>query len=212
MNDNLNGDGQNYQPPQPPPPPSAQQGQPYGQQSPNANAYLPPVLQNYKNKNSLCGTLMSLAIYQIVLLVIYFAILLYSLVQIIDYENIRYDSYYGYVSPPQIYLIISFLISLLVIGSLVVSAIMIFRKSKIGVIFTWVSIGLTIFNRIFSIIAIWITYNDFSYSDYDYNYLSPSFPFTRTFGMLFLTVLVIGVEIALLLVPPTRRQINESFK
>lgn len=188
--------------PQPPPPPA------YAQQAPAIGTYYQQN-QQYRDPNKLSGTLLSLAIYQIVLVSIYAVLFIISLMVIATYSDLSQNRIFNEYLPSTGWLLISQFISFLVIGSLIGSIIGIFRKKKIGIKFTWISIGLTILNRLFGIFLIVMVYNDL-YDSFD-SYYKPDFPWANTIGAGFLTLLVITVEVVLLLVTPSRRNVSESF-
>ncbi len=191
--------------------PQAQQQ--YGQQAysvpaPSIGTYYQNNAQRYSDPNKLAGPLLSLAIYQIVLLCFYGIGLIGVLINIVDYNNYTEDYLLSNYVPSTGWLILNGLIALALTVALLIGCIQIFRKKKMGIVFTYISIGLTIINQIYGVFVVWLVYSKLEDA---FGSFTPDFPIGKVIFILFFGAILWAVEVVLLLVPASRRNIREVF-
>lgn len=160
---------------------------------------------NGQNNGKLGGTLIGLAIFQIVqtlFWLLFAAIMTKGAFEVIDENSQHPDGYY--TGTQKIYLVLIPLFLLTLLGSQILSTIFIFLKRKAGIFFSYVSVAAAIVVPI-----LFITY--FTYLE---NTDNPSEEYNvgaliafAIFGCLFW-----GTQLLLLLLPPSRRNVKESFR
>lgn len=160
---------------------------------------------NGQNNGKLGGTLLGLAIFQIVqtlFWLLFAAIMTVGVFEAIDENSQHPDGYY--TGTQKIYLVLIPLFLLTLLGSQILSTIFIFLKRKAGIFFSYVSVAAAIVVPI-----LFITY--FTYLE---NTDNPSEEYNvgaliafAIFGCLFW-----GTQLLLLLLPPSRRNVKESFR
>lgn len=160
---------------------------------------------NGQNNGKLGGTLLGLAIFQIVqtlFWLLFAAIMTVGVFEAIDENSQHPDGYY--TGTQKIYLVLIPLFLLTLLGSQILSTIFIFLKRKAGIFFSYVSVAAAIVVPI-----LFITY--FTYLE---NTDNPSEEYNvgaliafAIFGCLFW-----GTQLLLLLLPLSRRNVKESFR